>query len=276
MKYPQDFINKIICGDCLEVMKDIPDNSVDLVVTSPPYDNLREYNGNYNFDFDGIVKELLRVVKNGGVVVWVVGDSVNNGSETGTSFRQALFFKELGFNLHDTMIYQKDTIPFPEVNRYEQGFEFMFVFSKNKPKTFNPIKVKTKGYKPSKSSTTRQEDGTTARLKYEQGKPFRKRFNVWSYGVGYLKSTQDKIAFNHPAIFPDNLAQDHIISWSNKNDLILDPFLGSGTTAVVCKKLNRKFIGIEINPEYCKIAEERLKKIPKRLDKFVKVPVGVN
>jgi DNA modification methylase len=140
MKYPNDFVNKIICGDCLEVMKKIPDGSVDLVLTSPPYDNLRTYNG-YNFDFEGIAKELHRVTKDGGVIVWVVGDATIKGSETGTSFKQALYFKEIGFNLHDTMIYHKNNYPPLTHNRYEQCFEYMFVFSKRYLKSFNPIMV---------------------------------------------------------------------------------------------------------------------------------------
>ena len=260
MKYPEDYINKIICGDCLEVMKGIPDKSVDLVLTSPPYDQLRDYKG-YSFDFEGIAKEIFRVVKDGGFCVWVVGDSVINGSESGTSFKQALFFKQIGFNLHDTMIYHKNCFSMPPSNRYFQVFEFMFVLSKGKPITFNPIKVRTKYINQCikhKNSTTRNKDGSTSRNKYLSFKPTRIKENIWFYEVGTGKSSKDKIAFNHPAIFPDALAIDHISSWTNSGDIVLDPFSGSGTTAVQSKKLARNFIGIDIEPKYCEISQKRL------------------
>ena len=250
-------INKLYNENCLDTMAKMSDNFLDLTVTSPPYDNLREYKG-YSFDFERIAKELFRVTKQGGVVVWVAGDSTQKGSETGTSFRQALYFMEIGFNLHDTMIYQKDVMPFPEQTRYNQCFEYMFIFSKKKPKTFNAIKEKTQGYKPSKSSTTRNADGETVELKYEQGKDERSLFNIWKVGCGFNKSTNDKIAFDHPAIFPEQLAQDHIISWSNPSDLVYDPFTGSGTTAKMAVKLGRNWIGSEISAEYCEIANKRI------------------
>lgn len=243
-------------GDCLEVMKTFEDNSIDLTVTSPPYDNLRTYNG-YTFNFEEIAKELYRITKKGGVVVWVVGDATIKGSETGTSFRQALYFKEIGFNIHDTMIYQKNSYPFPPVNRYYQVFEYMFVLSKGKPKTYNIQTVPTIGYKH-KSSTQRQKDGTIIAMKYEMGKDTRKDDNVWKLNVGFGKSSLDKISFNHPATFPEQLAQKHILSWSNEGDIVFDPFMGSGTTAKMAKLNNRNFIGSEISQEYCGIIKERV------------------
>jgi site-specific DNA-methyltransferase (adenine-specific) len=256
MKYPDDYINKILNGDCLDVMKGMPDSCIDLVVTSPPYDNLRDYKG-YTFNFEGIAKELFRVIKKGGVVVWVVGDAVIDGSESGTSFRQALFFKEVGFNLHDTMIYQKNSYPFPPSNRYFGVFEYMFILSKGTPKSTNLLRVKTVGHKH-KSSTSRQQDGSIEPMKYEMGKDDRVKENVWIYDVGYGKSTNEKFVYEHPAIFPEKLARDHILSWSNEKDIVLDPMNGSGTTTKMAKKLGRNYIGIEISPEYCKIANQRL------------------
>jgi len=250
-------INKIYCESNLETMARMPDDFIDLVVTSPPYDNLREYKG-YSFAFEEIAKELYRVIKNGGVCVWIVGDSVIDGSETGTSFKQALFFKEIGFNLHDTMIYQKDVIPFPEQTRYNQCFEYMFILSKDKPKTFNAIKEKTQGYKPSKSSTTRNADGSTSKLKGEQGKEERSLFNIWKFGCGYNKTTNDKIAFKHPAMFPEELVKKHIYTWSNKNDLVYDCFMGSGTTAKMAHLQDRNWIGSELSKEYVDLANKRL------------------
>ena len=254
MKYPEDYINKIIQGDCLEVMKDMPDNSVDLVVTSPPYDNLRDYKG-YTFDFEGIAKELFRITKEGGVVVWVVGDATINGSETGTSFKQALYFKEIGFNLHDTMIYAKQN-PIPLThNRYEQGFEYMFVLSKNKPKTFNPIMIKcnNSGKNTERRTFYQSADGKTSKgHKNINVKKEKQSSNIW------IIPTNSGTA-NHPAQFPEKLAENHIKSWSNEGDIILDPMNGSGTTTKMAKLLKRNFIGIDVSEEYCKIAQERLR-----------------
>lgn len=250
-------LNKIYNEDCLLTMAKMETDSIDLVLTSPPYDALRDYKG-YSFPFEEIAKELFRVIKQGGVLVWVVGDSVIDGSESGTSFKQALHFKEIGFNLHDTMIYQKDVMPFPEQTRYNQCFEYMFVLSKGKPKTFNAIKERTKGYKPSKTSTTRNADGETVGLKYEQGKDERSLFNIWKFSCGYNKTTNDEVAFGHPAMFPEDLAKKQIYSWSNEGDVVYDCFGGAGTTAKMAHLQKRNWIMSEISNEYCQIAEKRL------------------
>ena len=259
-------VNKIIQGDNVEVLRNFPNESVDLTVTSPPYDNLRDYNG-YIFDFEGIATELYRTTKNGGVVVWVVGDMMDNGSESGTSFKQALSFKDIGFNLHDTMIYKKDSIAFPNPKRYHQCFEFMFILSKGSPKTVNLIQDRN-NYTGNNNRTElgrleRQKDG---KVKFRAKDVYKikevgARWNIWEYGVGFMKTTTDKDAYEHPAMFPEQLAADHIKSWSNEGDLVLDPFNGSGTTTKMAKTLKRNYIGIEISPEYNKIAEARLRKI---------------
>jgi site-specific DNA-methyltransferase (adenine-specific) len=259
MKYPDDFINKIICGDCLEVMKDIPDNSIDLTVTSPPYDNLRSYKG-YTFKFEETANELYRVTKIGGVIVWVVGDETINGSETGTSFKQALYFKDIGFNLHDTMIYQKNGFRFPFPNRYHQVFEYMFIFCKGNLETFNPINDRKNIHTNRQGKNMKREkDGEKTYRKPFVPSKYGKRYNVWEYNIGGKKN------FNHPAIFPEKLAQDHILSWSNENDIVLDPMCGSGTTCKMAKLKNRKYIGIEISPEYCEIARKRVNATPEPL-----------
>jgi len=243
----EEYINKVIQGDCLEVMKGIPDKSVDMVLTSPPYDNLRDYKG-YSFNFEGIAKELYRIIKDGGVVVWVVGDATIKGSETGTSFRQALYFKEIGFNLHDTMIYAKQNpVPYHH-NRYNPQFEFVFVFSKGKPKIFNPIQENTKGFKTGKY---RYPDGSLKIANTPIIKETKMLNNIWYYVVGGKGN-------NHPASFPEKLAEDHILSWSNEGDIILDPMAGSGTTLKMAKKNNRNYVGIEIAPEYIDIINKRL------------------
>ena len=245
--------------DCLEGLKLLDDSSIDLTVTSPPYDNLRTYKG-YSFDFENIAKELYRVTKDGGVVVWVIGDGHDkSGSETLTSFRQGLFFKEIGFNMHDTMIYQKNSYPFPPSNRYYQQFEYMFVLSKGKPITHNLQRCEAQGRK--RKSTYRQKDGTTTETKYETGHDTRIMDNVWLIDTGYMRTTKDKFAYKHPAMFPEVLCERHILTWSNENEIVLDPFMGSGTTAKMSKLNSRNFIGFELSKEYCDIAEERLKSI---------------
>ena len=254
---------ELIQGDCLEKMKYIPDGSIDLTVTSPPYDNLRTYNGNNaqwgEHVWKGVISDLYRLTKQGGVVVWVVGDATIKGSETGTSFKQALWAKECGFNLHDTMVYQKNSYPFPPSNRYYQQFEYMFVFSNGSPSSFNGIRQETRWQKGTgEMSTTRKADGTTVAMKCAKGKRDRLKDNVWLINSGYMRSTKDKYAFEHSAIFPESLARDHIISWSKPGDTVFDPFLGSGTTGKMALELGRKFIGIELDPEYFKIAEKRI------------------
>jgi len=252
-------IDKIICGDNVEVLRGFPENSIDLTVTSPPYDDLREYNS-FSWDFETLAKQLYRVTKDGGVVVWVIGDQTKDGSETGTSFRQALYFIECGFNLHDTMIYDKNGFRFPFHNKYHQVFEYMFILSKGSLATFNPIEDRRAEWSDNHTGgiTKREADGSTSFRKGRKADAGRlgKRYNIWRYAGGNQRG--DLIARNHPAVFPEALAKDHILSWSNPGDLVLDPFIGSGTTAKMAKELGRHFIGIDISPEYCALAERRI------------------
>ena len=258
--------NQIICGDCLEVMKDIPDNHISLTVTSPPYDNLRTYDG-YLFDFEGIAKELYRITKEGGVVVWVVGDATIKGSETGISFKQALYFKEIGFNLHDTMIYTKPPRgACGNNNTYWQSFEYMFIFSKGIPKTINLLMDReNKDSRKGDKGTKRLQNGELIKLSRGGYGKFGRRTNVWEYNIGKGHSTKDDIAFKHPAIFPEQLAQDHILSWSNEGDIVLDPMAGSGTVLKMAKMTNRNYVGIEISPRYVEIARKRIESIQPKL-----------
>lgn len=253
-------LNKCYNESNLVTMAKMPDNFIDLTVTSPPYDGLRDYNG-YSFPFEDIAKELYRITKQGGVVVWIVGDSVINGSESGTSFKQALYFIQCGFNLHDTMIYEKDASPFPSDCRYTAQFEYMFVFSKGKPNTVNLIKDKlnAEGGNIKKNVANRMTDGTMNKTgKDVTIEIYGTRGNIWKYGIGFNKTTKDTFAFEHPAMFPELLAYDHIKSWSNENDIVYDCFMGSGTTAKAAISANRKWVGSEISEEYCKIIEKRL------------------
>ena len=253
----------LLHGDCLELMKDIPDKSIDLTVTSPPYDNLRSYNGNndsWNQAFwESVIGELYRVTKDGGVVVWIVGDATIKGSETGTSFKQALHFKEVGFNLHDTMIYAKNN-PIPLThNRYEQQFEFMFILSKGRPETFNGL-MRVNKHAGRVESGTFRHDGEILTNRNTFGKTRKQslRRNIWYYSVGKNSSTRDEIAHKHPAIFPEKLANDHIITWSKPCEVVLDPFMGSGTTGKMAVLNGRNFIGIELDDKYFEIAKRRI------------------
>jgi site-specific DNA-methyltransferase (adenine-specific) len=255
-------------------MKEIPDGSIDLTVTSPPYDNLRTYNGNINqwcFEkFQRIAEELYRITKDGGVVVWIVADATINGSETGTSFKQALYFKDCGFKLHDTMIWQKIS-PYQHKNRYIQSFEYMFVFSKGARKTANLIcDRKNKHGGVQIHGTERKADGTIRNLsdvqKSKVVKEFGARYNIWD--IPPVKQNKH----GHPAPFPENLIEDHIITWSNEGDVVFDPFLGSGTTCIAAVNTDRHYIGFELDPQYFQIACDRLDECRKFCDTVAELP----
>ncbi len=250
-------LNEIHCTDCVTGMQKIANDSIDLVVTSPPYDNLRDYNG-YQFDFEHIAKEIFRVIKKGGVVVWVVGDKVKNGNRSLTSLKHALYFQEIGFNVHDIMIYEKKNTPFMRSNAYTNCYEFMFVFSKGSPTTFNPLKTKTIRQGKEKLVANKKADGINNKVWGELNSE-KTLTNIWQYAVGLGGSTNDKIAFQHTAIFPEKLAKDHILSWTNEGDVVLDPMCGSGTTCKMAKAYKRNFIGFDISEEYVGIAKERIK-----------------
>jgi DNA modification methylase len=266
-----DILNKNILGDFTSMSHLINNDSIDLILTSPPYDNLRTYNNkvsenknNFSFDFNKFSSEFYRVLKVGGVLVWVVGDQVKNGGETANSFRQVLGFINDGFTLYDTMIYMKNGSPFPEKRRYSQVFEYMFILTKGKPKTVNLIKDKENkwsGFSNFGKRVMRTKYGNLKEMPKFTIAEYGTRYNVWKYNTGKNYSTKDSIAFNHPAIFPEELAEDHILSWSNENDIVLDPMVGSGTTSKMAKLNNRNFIGFDINEDYIDISNKRIEGI---------------
>ena len=283
--------NTIFNGNSIDILDELDDNSIDLTVTSPPYDDLRSYNGKikedvkfedgYSFPFIEMATQLYRVTKEGGVVVWVVNDQVKNGGETGNSMRQALKFIEIGFTLYDTMIYLKNGAPFPESGRYSQVFEYMYILAKGKPKSINLLKDK-----PNKWAGTTNFGTPSKRLKNGTLKKGEKyivsengtRTNVWKINNGKGYSTKDIEAFKHPAIFPENLAEDHILTWSNEGDVVLDPMCGSGTTLKMAKLNNRRYIGIDIDEEYVALSKKRIQDIvpynsenPNSKEKFITV-----
>lgn len=255
LKYSKNGIH-LYLQDCIVWMKSLGDDSVDMTLTSPPYDDIRNYNG-YSFDFESTAKELYRITKPGGVVIWNVADQTINGSETGTSMKQAMYFMECGFRLHDTMIYLKKN-PMPSSGkRYHQSWEYIFCFSKGVPNTFNPIEVECKYGNLKANQKYRGKDGER-NYKVTKRNAFSKVRNVFEYVIGGGHTTKDKIAFEHPAIMPEKLAEDQIKTWTNKGDLVIDPFAGSGTTAKMAHLHNRIFSGCEISEEYCEIFIKRL------------------
>ena len=269
------YLDQIIQGDCLDVLADIETDSVDMVLTSPPYDNLRSYRG-YHFPFEAIAAQLWRVIRPGGVVVWVVGDATLNGSETGTSFRQALHFRTLGFNLHDTMIFRKRN-PVPQIyrQRYNNEFEYMFVFSKGRVTTHNPLMMDCLHGGLVLNGTTYKNYSRHEQKRGRPAQPVRRqkiRGNVWEYVVG--KKKEDQEARGHPAPFPCELAQDHILSWTHAGDVVLDPLCGSGTSCRMAKQLGRHFIGIEISEAYCQIARQRLHQVAPVSEPRASLPTG--
>jgi DNA modification methylase len=261
-----DLINKVFNEDCLVTMSKMPDNYIDLVLTSPPYDSMRQYRGNSKFEFEKIAVELTRVLKDGGALVWIIGDATINGAETGTAFRQALFFMDFcGLRLHDTMIFQKNTTTYPakvDGRRYSQNFEFMLILSKGRPKTVHLIcdkPNKWEGYTNFGIKTDRNKNDEL--IVHPDIKPvpaFSPRNNVWSYVTGKGFSGSDDIAYNHPASFPEPLATDHIKTWTDKGQIVYDPFAGSGSTLKAARTLGRNFIGSEIVKDYCDLIGERL------------------
>ncbi len=253
------YLNTITTGNCVDVMKKFDDNCIDLTISSPPYDDLRNYKG-FSFPFEEIAKELYRITKEGGVVVWVIADATISGSESGTSFKHALFFKEIGFNLHDTMIFRKKN-PIPQIyrKRYNNEFEYMFVFSKGVVKTHNPIMVDCLHAGLELNGTTYKNYSKNDQVREKLAKPVKNqkiKGNIWEYVVG--KKQEDQTAKGHPAPFPCELVRDHIMSWSNENDVVFDPMSGSGTTCMVASQLKRNYIGVDISEEYVQLSKERI------------------
>ena len=260
---------EIIHADCSKSLPGKFENKVDLILTSPPYDDLRNYGG-HKFDFDSVADALIPCLKEGGVLVWIVADAIRDGGETGTSFRHALGFLDRGLKLHQSLIYQKHCPLHLSTNRCLKNKENMFVFSNGKPKTANILKDRvnlTVGMGKEKSrgmARGKPNDPDAIKDVEEKGykvHQFSKRHCIWKYRVGYRLSCsneESKFVFNHPAIFPLKLAEDHIKTWTNEGDLVLDPMAGSGTTLRAAISLNRKAVGIEIHKPYCKLIEKRM------------------
>lgn len=266
------FIGKINNDDCIKFMKKMPDNCIDLTVTSPPYDDLRDYENKLVWDYNTfrkVARELFRITKKGGVVVWVIGDKTDKGNKSLTSFKHALYFQEVGFNIYDVIIYEKSGSGPPHPKRYFNSFEYMFIMSKGKPKTVNLLKDKKNscaGMSTFAEITRREKDGTLTNKGKKVINEFGTRTNIWKYNNGKGFSSKDKIAYQHPAIFPEKLVEDHIKSWSNPGDIVFDPFGGSGTTAKVSIELNRNWIYVEKVEKYCDLAKKRIENIGRNLD----------
>jgi len=264
-------LNDTYLMNCIDGMQLMDEESVDLVITSPPYDDLRTYNDSSKWDhevFKRVADSIVRVLKPGGVIMWNVNDATVKGSETGSSFRQCLYFMDAhGLRLHDTMIYEKTGTAFasgPNSVRYTQIFEYCFILSKGKPKTINLIQDKKNawaGYTSFGNAKTRRKDGTMhdPGKKSKEIREYGVRTNIWKIKNSGGFGQSSKESYKHPATMPEELARGHIITWSDKNDVVLDPFMGSGTTAQVCIEEGRKFIGFEIDQTYCEMAQKRAK-----------------
>ena len=250
--------NIIHCGNHLDILNQYPDGCFDMCLTSPPYDNLRTYKG-YDFHFEPLAHELFRVLKDGGVCVWVVGSKHEDFNESLTPFKQAIFFVETAhFNLLDTMIYSRNTPTWNEsMKAYKQYFEYCFIFSKGKPCSFTPLRDIPTRHKRQRTIMKRKQNGDKKNLMCTPNN-YGARGNVWWYDTGFMKSAKDKIAFEHPAIFPESLAEDLMKSWSNPGDVILDPMAGSGTVGKMAAKHQRKYVLIDVAQEYCDIAKKRI------------------
>lgn len=303
------FLNKVICGDCLEVMKDIPDKSVDMVLTSPPYWSLRDYGTEGQIGLEStfqeyiknlckIFDETMRILKNNGTCWVVLGDTYISGGGASRHFgysdpkykngrngqhiepsafpqslppkslamipsRFAIEMQSRGWILRNEIIWHKpNAMPSSAKDRFTVDFEKIFMFSKNIKYKFNqqlepylePMN-RWGGDKLKKSGISDWDVGT-GQTSYRNrnmrpNKRGRNKRCVWSINT---KPTGQK----HYATYPDSLIKTPILAGSSKDDVVFDPFMGSGTTALVASELNRHFIGIEINPDYCKIAEDRL------------------
>jgi DNA modification methylase len=257
-----DIQNQILCGNHLELLPRFPDDCFDMWLTSPPYDNLRDYEG-YDFQFEPLARELYRVLKPGCVGVWIVNDATVNGSETLTSSKQKIFFSEIGFNVYQTIFYAKTGLPpkYPNILKYQTVSEYNFVLAKGKPLTFHPIKDRQNKRvgEVNAAQSQRSKDGHRKKVRTPHKiSQYGERHNIWFYDVGFMHSTLDREAFDHPAIFPEKLAEDHILSWSNPGDVILDPMCGSGTTCKMAAKHGRQYVGIDIAEKYCEIARKRV------------------
>lgn len=267
-----NFLGKINNDDCVKFMKKLPENCIDLTVTSPPYDDLRDYENKLVWDYNTfrkVARELYRVTKKGGLVVWVIGDKTINGNKSLTSFKQALYFQEVGFNIYDVIIYEKAGSGPPHPNRYFNSFEYMFVISKGKPKTVNLLRDKKNscaGMSTYGDITRREKDGSLTNKGKKIINEYGVRTNIWRYNNGKGFSSKDKIAYEHPATFPEKLVEDHIKSWSNPGDIVFDPFGGSGTTAKVSIELDRKWIYVEKVAKYCNVAKKRLENVGVNFD----------
>jgi len=252
-------MNTITCGDCVEGMSKLPSDSIPLTVTSPPYDRVRNFAA---WDFDRVAEQLYRVTMPGGVVCWVVQDGFEKGRRTCTSFKQALRFFGLGFWMWEVLIVVVKSYQLPTTGRYVSLFHYCFVMSKGKPRKVNVLRDK-----PNKCAGMmkrnwhrRSPDGSMRKGVLPQPiAQYGLRGNVWEYAGGYGSTTKDKYAFAHPALMPEKLARDLILSFSSPYDMVLDPFMGAGTTAKMALLNGRRWLGFEIDDEYVAIASERLR-----------------
>lgn len=252
--------NQIICGDSVEILRSFPDNSIDIVVTSPPYDAIRDYKG-FSYDLHATGKEIQRVLKLGGVAVIVIQDQTKNFGKTLTSFRTILdWCDSFGFKLFETVIYRKYGAEGAWWNkRFRVDHEYIPIFLKGeRPQYFNKehLKIPSKhGGKTLTGGGTRLTNGIRIATRAIKINLMKCRGTIWEY---LTAGDGSRLKHEHPATFPDKLPYDFIQCFCPEGGIVLDPFVGSGTTTVAAKNLGRRYIGIDIAPEYCAIAEKRM------------------
>jgi site-specific DNA-methyltransferase (adenine-specific) len=252
-------------ADCRDVLPTL--SGINGAITSPPYENLRAYGSAPPCDTFAVIREIAAVLGMGGVCMWNVADQVVNGGESGTSFKQALHAMDCGLRLHDTMIYCKEGVTFPDSNRYHPAFEYMFVFSKGVPRHFNGIADwRNKWGGSPMHGTDRQPSGDVTPIN-GIGRPvlsYGLRRNWWPLANAYTGETK-----GHPAPMPYEMAAGHVLTWTAPGDTVLDPFMGSGTTGIACARLGRRFVGIEIEPRYFDLACRRIERAERQPDLFM-------
>ncbi len=266
MRNKQITENKIILSDCRDGMAALSNECIPFTLTSPPYDGLRTYDGLADWNFMDVAKELYRITMQGGVVVWVVQEQIIDGSESGETSRQRLAFANIGFRLHHTMVMGKlGGIQFSS-NRYGRPLEYAFILSKGPPRYFNPLRDRpNKEAGRVKVFLNRNRDGSFAPVKRTQVHPYGLRGSIWFYPTGKNNSAKEDYAFEHPALMPEQMAEDDILSWTKVGDLVFNPFAGAGTALKMALLNHRSYLGFEINPKYVEIARRRLREAEAKL-----------
>lgn len=257
-----DWVDKVHCMECVEGMEMLPDDCVDLVVTSPPYDAVRKYNG-FAFDLHQTGAQIHRVLKDGGIAAMVIQDQTKDFGKSLTSFRTIIdWCDSFGFKLFECVIYRKNGSEGAWwKHRFRVDHEYIPLFLKgDRPAYFDkqPLRVPSKhGGKVMSGSGNRRTDGATNGTVRREINATKCRGTIWNY---LMAGDKNPLKRKHPAVFPDAIPSDLIQCFCPPGGIVLDPFIGSGSTAVQALKHERHFIGFDISQEYCDLCNQRLEK----------------